>query len=164
VALLSLSGIKDVLPHELAHAHVGNLRLPTWLNEGVAQMVERRWKYDFEAELASHAKLFWRTRTLDRFWTGQAFHLPRVREEIAFAYVFAELLTREIRKVGEQAFREFLASADAQDAGEAGCKSVYGFGLSGWVQRLIGQGEWAPVPEAEVVTEEEEEDSSAEEP
>lgn len=154
VALQSLSGIKDVLPHELAHAHVGNLRLPTWLNEGVAQMVARRWKYDLTVEFQSYAKLFWRLRRLDRFWSGHSFHLPRVREEIDFSYMFSELLAREIRSLGEDDFRKFLASAHAKDAGEAACRSVYGFGLAVWAAKLLGEGDWGPVEEVEAVEEE----------
>jgi hypothetical protein len=144
VAIQSLSGIKEVLPHELAHAHVGNLPLPTWLNEGIAQMVARRWKYDFTAELGSNARLFWRTRGLDRLWSGEAFGVPRVGEETIFAYIFSELLVKEIRSLGEGDFRRFLLIAQREDCGEAGCKEVYGFGLKVWAQRLLGAGKWDP--------------------
>jgi hypothetical protein len=153
IALLSLSKIKDVLPHELTHAHVGNLPLPTWLNEGVAQLVARRWKYDLTAEFESHAKLFWRTRRLDRLWTAEAFDAPRVEEETDFAYLFSELLVKEIRRLGESDFRKFLAEANKSDAGEAACKSVYGFGLQVWAQKLLGPGDWGPLEEVEIVEE-----------
>jgi hypothetical protein len=154
VALASLSGIKDILPHELAHAHVGNLPLPTWLNEGVAQLVARRWKYDLGSEFQSHAKLFWRKRGLARFWNAEAYETPRVGEEMVFAYIFSELLVKEIRSLGESDFQRFLAVADAKDAGEGACRGVYGFGLGVWAAKLLGQGEWGPVAEAEIVEEE----------
>jgi hypothetical protein len=144
VALPALRTIRTVLPHELVHVHLGGLRLPVWLNEGVAQIVARRWKYDLTAELESEARLYWRTRGLEQFWSGDAWHAARTGEGVIFAYIFSERLTKDIRALGESDFKRFLNAADARDAGETGCREIYGFGLQVWVQKLLGAGEWTP--------------------
>jgi hypothetical protein len=144
VALPALRTIRTVLPHELVHVHLGALRLPVWLNEGVAQIVARRWKYDLTAELESEARLYWRTRGLQQFWSGEAWNAARPGEGVAFAYIFSERLTKDIRALGESDFKRFLNAADVRDAGEAACQQVYGFGLQVWVQKLLGAGDWTP--------------------
>src|SRR5436309_3169617 len=82
-----------------------------------------------------------------RRWGG------RVGEEKIFAYIFSELLAREISKLGKGEFTHFLAAAHAKDAGQAGCRQVYGFGLEVWVAKLLGEGNWAPLDEPEIVEE-----------
>jgi hypothetical protein len=167
VALPALRETRTVLPHELVHAHLGGLMLPTWLDEGVAQMVARRWKWDASAELGSHAKLYWRTRGMEKLWSGHAFSMPQTREEQVFAYVFTEMLAKEIKRTDEEAFRRFLQKANVEDAGDRACVEVYGFGLAEWVSRLIGEGNWTPRGGgggAEVVVELTEADEEQEEP
>jgi len=144
VALPALRTIRTVLPHELVHVHLGALRLPLWLNEGVAQIVARRWKYAMTAELELEARLWWRTRGLEQFWSGEVWHAARTGEGVTFAYIFSERLTKDIRALGEADFKQFLNTADARDAGETACQQVYGFGLQVWAQKLLGAGEWTP--------------------
>jgi elongation factor P--beta-lysine ligase len=81
---------------------------------------------------------------LEQFWSGEAWRSTRNPEAVAFAYIFSERLTKDIRALGEADFKRFLNTADARDAGEAACQQVYGFGLQVWVQKLLGAGDWTP--------------------
>ena len=62
-----------------------------------------------------------------------------------FAYHLAEALVRRLARDPE-AFREFVAHADGQDAGEAAAREYLGLSLAEPLEELFGPGDGAPAP------------------
>jgi hypothetical protein len=148
IAIDGLVGFKSVLVHELVHAHLASGPRPRWLEEGLAQHVERRLVTrqrlapgtTVRQELRSH----WRPRTLNGFWSGEAFRDARLHGSRPYAYQLAALLVSELASLSEPDLCRFALAARRDDAGAAASREVYGFGLEVWAGKVLGGGEWAP--------------------
>lgn len=149
VAICGLAGFKATLAHELVHAHLARPhRRPLWFEEGLAQHLERvlvvRQRLPAGPSERQDQRLFWRSRTLDEFWSGAAFHDDRADGPRDEAYRLAELIVREMAALGPTDLRRFAALAEREDAGHAASHHVYGFGLEVWAANVLGKGDWRP--------------------
>lgn len=148
--------IHQTLAHELTHAALSHLRLPQWIEEGLAQIAEHDVTGEgalFDVRRVRKQKDYWRTHGLDNFWAGEAFHSPDESQE--FGYQLAEILVRLLledfrpRWFGFDhrpldSLMAFLTSARRDDAGQAAAQENLGMTLGQLAARSLGPGNWEP--------------------
>lgn len=138
------SQAQAVLAHELAHALVGHLPLPLWLNEGVAQLSEMsvtgRDPCPYE-QLRETSDTYWDEETIQDFWSGHGFN--RQDEGPLHSYHLAKVLTGWLAK-DRKRFIPFLNEARFDDAGDAALRRHYGFSLGELASDYLGDGPWEP--------------------
>ena len=87
-------GLRQMLAHELTHNCVAHLRLPLWLNEGLAMKFQRaiagtnRPVLDYE--LKERHLAFWNPDNIQEFWSGISFQKPGNPNELS--YSLAEIM------------------------------------------------------------------------
>jgi hypothetical protein len=138
-----------VIAHELAHALLLGLPIPTWLNEGIAQLAEMKvtGRYRMDVDVIKETLgTFWTPETIQEFWRGCSFD----RQDYGHvqSYHLAFVLTRNLTQDMKRFFR-FVNEANAADAGEAALKRHYGFCLEELVADYLGEGDWRPCLPAE---------------
>lgn len=133
------------LAHELTHAHLSHLDLPTWLNEGFATTLEDT-LLGRGATLSSDAvkrhRGYWDESTIQGFWSGAGFRDPDGQE---LCYQLAKVLLRSLAKDYER-LAQFAFSAQRDDAGNGAFQAVFRRGLETLPAGLLGPGPWQPVP------------------
>lgn len=137
-----------VVAHELTHNVLRHLRIPAWLNEGLATTVEAVVMGDAafvvsKEDLDDH-RCHWSDGVIQEFWSGAAVHRPDDGSRLT--YDLARMAVRALSHDYPR-FRSFVVSADARDAGEAAAVQTYGCGLGGLIERFLGPGDWAPQPD-----------------
>lgn len=143
--------IRRTFAHELTHACLAHLGLPTWVEEGVCEVVSRRAADEdpvtFDAATRERHFAHWSWHGLDAFWDGTSFSRPDELQSLS--YVLAEMLVRRMNGHDPAALGRFLAAADAADGGESAARECFGVSLVAFVARLLGEGPWsAPTPKA----------------
>jgi len=141
-------GVERTVVHELTHDSLSHLPLPGWLDEGLATSVESQLMGDGgpvvrKEDLEDH-RLLWAEGGIQEFWSGDAVHRPDDRSRLAYplARMIVHVLSRDFPR-----FRRFVLLASYVDAGEAAAVEVFGRGLGGVVEQLLGSGDWAPRPD-----------------
>ena len=144
--------MQPVIAHELTHCLLSHLPIPAWLNEGLAVNTEesifphladpRRSLYLPHEIKAKHAA-FWNAETIQEFWSGKSF--LRSDDGNMLSYDLAKRIT-EVAARGEDAFRAFVLRADLRDAGLS-AEQWLGYPLEHLVIRMLGEGDWRPLPE-----------------
>lgn len=139
---------EPIAVHELTHACLAHLPIPTWLNEGLAVFMEEvlaGMGLEINSEVMADHQQFWSLNTIQTFWTGKSFHLAD--EGQGLSYHLSHLLTRNISK-DYQAFARFVNEANVMDAGADACIHHLGVSLGQLVGVALGDGEWEPSQEA----------------
>jgi hypothetical protein len=144
--------MQPVIAHELTHCLVSHLRIPAWLNEGLAVNTEQsifphladpsRSLYLPHEIKAKHAA-FWNGDTIQEFWSGKAF--LRSDDGSMLSYDLAKRITAVAAR-GEDAFRAFVMDAKARDAGLS-AEHRLGYPLEHLIILMLGEGDWRPLPE-----------------
>lgn len=134
----------DTLVHELGHVLLSHLGLPQWVEEGIVQQLARyvldQPPMEMYTEVSRSFAQAWHWHGLAAFWDGSAFSRP---DDLCWhAYQLAELMTRQMNRRDEAAFDQFVAEAQAADAGEAACRKHFGVSLIVLVEQLLGSGPW----------------------
>jgi len=146
-AINGVAGFKLTLLHELVHSHLSAPPRPRWLEEGLAEHLVRKLVTRQRAARGAIARqelrAFWSRRTLDAFWSGDAF---RDKAAVHQAYALADLLVFELAGLSEADLHRFAVEARREDAGATASKAVYGVGLEVWARNVLGEGDWAPKP------------------
>lgn len=148
-----LKDIESTIVHEITHGCLSHLRIPLWLNEGLAVNTEERLspgqtgRHSARQRDALHQK-FWNADTIQEFWTGHSFHRPD--EGNMLSYDLARLLVRHLSAEGPR-FVAFANAAQAADGGDDAARSALGVDLGKMVQALFrveesGQRHWSPDP------------------
>jgi hypothetical protein len=152
--------------HELAHDSLAHLRLPLWLNEGVAETLARAvapprpsvsqsiqdslfasaigWKppiiWD---ELAERHFGWWDSDRIQAFWAGTSFYEPGDASELS--YSLAEVLVNlASEKANPESFRGCLNAALQEDAGRDAFQQILGLDLGELAGKFLGPGKWRP--------------------
>lgn len=138
-------GLRQILAHELTHNCVVHLRLPLWLNEGLAMLFQgtvamtSRPLVDFE--LKERHLAFWNPENIQEFWSGISFHRPGDSNELS--YNLAEIvLNLLLEKEGD--WGTFLKEAQWGDAGQTAAMDYLGTDLGEVMATFLGEGDWRP--------------------
>jgi len=139
------SSIRRVLVHELVHNSVVHLRLPLWLNEGLAVVLDRAaavWRQTIlDHELRDRHLAYWNAGNIQKFWSGVSFGEPGDSNELS--YSLAEILVNLL--LGESnEFVAFLKQAHWEDAGQTAALDVLGADLGQTAATFLGDGNWRP--------------------
>lgn len=151
VVAADLSSIEPVIAHELTHRAVSHLRLPKWLDEGLAVNTEhkvagaRRLIYTPQELHAMHQK-FWNAERIQDFWSGRSF--DRTDEGNMLSYELARIMVGQLAAQW-QAFAAFVTSAKREDAGAGAAREHLDIRLGAYAAALLemnpGQA-WDPAP------------------
>ena len=138
----------QTLSHELAHNCLMTLRLPRWLNEGMANLLECGVSADrangLDADLAQEHFQFWNSENIQGFWKGHAFGNPDTsRLAYSLARILLALITQEKWNLSQ-----FVQHADHADAGEQAAEKHLGRTLGELAGLFLGPGDWMPKPKS----------------
>jgi len=145
---INMASAQHTLVHELTHNLLCHLRIPVWLNEGLAQMIERivkRRGFLMDRELANRHHHHWNETNIQAFWAGRTFKIPGDDSELS--YNLSEVLVGLLAEKGPK-FTEFIRTADWRDAGQDAAVSSLGQGLEEVVIGFLGPGDWRPQRQA----------------
>lgn len=138
-----LQSIEPTIVHELTHALLGHLPIPTWLNEGLAVNTEHRFYppatgshrggRDAALQHARHQK-FWGPAEIQQFWSGDSFHRTDQGNELS--YDLARILTAQFASDWPR-FTGFALEAHQSDGGAQAARDRLGMSLGGAVCALL---------------------------
>ncbi len=154
----------NAIVHELSHECVAHLELPIWLNEGVAQTLQRalappplptgqgeqhavflaaiNWRPPLMwDELAERHFAFWNEQNIHGFWAGTTFHEPGDPNELS--YSLAEVLVKLLLEKGSRVV-PMLQQARREDAGQNAALQVFDADLGALAATFLGPGNWRP--------------------
>ncbi|HAV60933.1 MAG TPA: hypothetical protein DCY13_01025 [Verrucomicrobiales bacterium] len=141
------------LVHELTHACLVHLPLPTWLNEALAMKMEAvicgGGAPPFDRELYDQHVRHWNGATIQQFWSGESWGLAG--DGFTLSYSLADILWRKIEvdlRPPKPVLIEFISKANSSDAGQAASRELFGVGLEDVVEDFLGPGQWMPAPES----------------
>ncbi|MGV3662089.1 MAG: hypothetical protein ACO1TE_18025 [Prosthecobacter sp.] len=155
--------VSSLLPsrlHELTHAILRVLALPTWLDEAIAMTVEDRlvpgspYAMDHVSPGSYHAmnhtmarrhRAYWNSSSIQAFWAGQSFWAPDDGQELS--YHLARFLFRALYQGGTISPAQvsaFVQAAQREDAGQEALREHVGLDLGEVLSHLLGGGAWAP--------------------
>jgi hypothetical protein len=143
--------LEQTLAHELTHVALCHLRMPQWLEEGLAQTVMRgvtgQAPLGVDEEAALRHRRYWAGHGLDAFWGGDGFSAPGDLQGLSYelAEILVRLLVEESRprwfgraREPQRRFLAFLRAASAEDGGEAAAREHLGCGLADLAARFLG--------------------------
>src|SRR5882672_4676168 len=137
--------IRRVLVHELVHLSVVHLRLPLWLNEGLAVVLDRAaavWRQTIlDHELRDRHLAYWNAGNIQKFWSGVSFGEPGDSNELS--YSLAEILVNLLLSQSQE-FEVFLKQAHWDDAGQTAALDVLGVDLGQTGATFLGESNWRP--------------------
>lgn len=154
VAQAYLNVLEPVIAHELTHSALAHLRLPRWLDEGIAVNSERRVAgaqppLHTPHELHAMHRAHWSAVRVQGLWSGESFF--RSDDDTLLSYELARIMVEQLSRQWE-GFAAFVhAAAHAPDAGAAAARSVLGVELGALAAALVeapcADG-WEPRPSA----------------
>lgn len=135
-----LLNIEPVIAHELTHSAVTHLRLPKWLDEGLAVNTERkiagsRGLLYTPHELDSMHRRFWNNETIQEFWSGRSF--DRADDGNLLSYDLARIVVEQVARNWDQ-FAQFVVAAKVEDAGASSAQTNLGLQLGAYAAALFG--------------------------
>jgi hypothetical protein len=140
---MDLQFTEHVLVHELVHNLLCHLPIPTWLNEGLATLIEQqslRRPFVLDEELVERHTEHWNAQNIQAFWAGASFGVPGDDSELS--YSLAWVLVKLLSEKGN--FRAFVANADWRDAGQNSASTVLNCDLGEIAGTFLGAGDWRP--------------------
>ncbi|MGI8907766.1 MAG: hypothetical protein ACR2IE_14895 [Candidatus Sumerlaeaceae bacterium] len=135
------------LMHELTHATLDPLDLPSWLEEGIIRTMERKLGRFGSAPMIDertqrqHVQ-FWNPKTIQEFWNGSSFSKPDPYSKLS--YSLAEILVANLLSINKKAFANFVRGAKQIDGGEAAACLSFQMGLGEVLCRFLGDKDWRP--------------------
>ncbi|MCL2871535.1 MAG: hypothetical protein FWF41_00895 [Betaproteobacteria bacterium] len=151
-----LSLIEPTIVHEMTHACLSYLPLPTWLNEGLAVNVEqaltksrvtRRDLDDMQETRQKHLS-FWGESEIQEFWSGASFY--RAGDINSLSYDLARILVEYLARDWER-FRQFALTAHWNDGGASAAREFLGVSLGALVASLLEKEDDAELFEPHVI-------------
>jgi hypothetical protein len=117
-----------------------------WLDEGVAQVIERivvaRDGFTIDNIQVEQHRMYWSPRKLQDFWSGCSFGQPDAGQRLS--YQLAEVLVRNLLQDHRPRFVDFLAHARQADCGEDAAREYLGMSLGNCAATFLGPGDWKP--------------------
>jgi hypothetical protein len=139
---------KQILVREMVCDVVSHLRLPSWLEEGLAAEFEREiagGRLDLDADLIERHRAHWNATNIQSFWAGTAFQGPGGEGVLSFS--LGRILVTLLSEKGP-AFIGFVKNAHREDAGDAAAERFLGQDLGEAAAVFLGPGDWRPNREA----------------
>jgi hypothetical protein len=144
IALPPSNGMQSVLIHELTHNRLSHLRLPLWVEEGIAVTMERRIggnnQGGLDRELNRKHRAYWSPETMAAFWNGNSFRNPE-GEISHLSYSLAEILI-DLMVQEFPNFMDFVGRADRKDAGQEAANETFDVSLNDIAAAFLGPGDW----------------------
>lgn len=143
IQMQDLLSAQHTLAHELLHNCMYHLDIPAWLNEGLAQAIERSLThrpYRLDHDMMDRHRTFWNSQNIQEFWLGKSFHDPQANE---LAYDLSEVLVQLLGQDWESLLG-FAEKADWRDGGQDAALRTLGKCLGETVGGLLGEGNWRP--------------------
>lgn len=145
-----LALVEPVIAHELTHAALSHLRLPLWLDEGLAVNTERRVSTPLPPVHTPHEMhekhlAFWGEEEIQQFWAGTSFQ--RTDDGNLLSYDLARILVEQFSRTSWDAFERFAADAHRDDAGARSAREHLGVDLGAAASALLGRSStaaWSP--------------------
>jgi len=145
--------VEPVIAHEMTHSAVAYLRLPRWLDEGLAVNTEQRlaggsYSHATAAQIRESHRQFWNEATVQAFWSGASFLTPGASNTLS--YELARLIVQQMAK-DWPAFTRFVLAARREDAGAASSHEHFSLDLGEYVRVFLEQpvsNAWSPSPDA----------------
>lgn len=145
--------IEPVIAHELTHGSLSHLRIPAWLNEGLAVNTERRLcppGAPLHTPRQMHEKhlQFWGAEDIQQFWSGKSF--LRSDDGNLLSYDLARIIVAQLSSDWPR-FRDFVLAADLADAGAQAAAEHFNIDLGAAACALLEQeitSDWSPEPGA----------------
>ena len=135
---------EHTLVHELVHNLLCHLAIPSWLNEGLACLIERqisRRPFAVDRELAERHMTFWNVKNIQEFWSGKSFDVPG--DESQLSYSLAEIIVILMSERAKN-FADFVQSAEWRDGGQDAALKILDMDLGDVVAGFLGPGNWRP--------------------
>jgi hypothetical protein len=144
-----LTAIEPVIAHEMTHSALAHLRLPTWLDEGLAVNTEHRLTGTPRLiytphELQRMHERFWGEGQVQQFWSGRSFHRPD--DGNLLSYELARILVQQLSR-DWPSFERFVLAVSQDDAGARAAREVLGIELGATVAALMQKPQaigWSP--------------------
>lgn len=147
-----LGAVEPVIAHELTHSALAHLRLPRWLDEGIAVNSERR-VAGAQPSLHTAPQLHvllrdhWNAAKVQRLWSGESF--LRADDDTLLSYELARILVEQMSRDWD-GFAAFVrAAAHATDAGGSAARDALGLDLGACAAALVEASSaegWSPQP------------------
>lgn len=143
--------MQPTIAHELTHALLAHLPIPTWLNEGMAvntehslfpQLAHPANQLYTPKEIERKHEAFWNAERIQEFWSGAAFH--RTDDGNLLSYDLAKKMVG-LAAHDHAAFVPFVLAAHRDDGG-AKADEHLGYPVGHLVEAVLGEGEWGPQP------------------
>ena len=133
-----------IVTHELVHNALFHLRVPLWLNEGLAQRIEQSLgnrSFKLDPDLVDRHREFWDAEKIQGFWAGTSFDKPGDSTQLSYSLgeILVELLAEDYA-----AFLEFVGEADWRDGGQDAAVRMLEMDLGEVVGGFLGPGVWRP--------------------
>ncbi len=137
---------EPIAAHEMTHALLAHLPIPTWLNEGMAVNMEAVICGTEPPRLTpavyrKHQAYWSKEQNIQHFWSGASFSNADAGQELS--YQLAQILVTNLSK-NYDSFVVFANSANEQDGGESAMQEIYHLSLGDLVASTLGEGDWAP--------------------
>jgi len=150
VPAADLHQIEPIIAHELTHSALAHLRLPRWLDEGLAVNTEIRLtgigiNGTPQKQLRERHLAFWGEKEIQEFWSGASFFRPDDGNELS--YELARILVAYLGKQWES-FSSFAKASQRSDGGAAAAQAALGVSLGTLACGLLEQdynSSWEPV-------------------
>lgn len=144
-----LTQIEPVIAHELTHSALAHLKLPLWLDEGIAVNTERRIAgtppgLHTPAEIDAMHRRFWSEAEIQQFWSGESFQ--RTDDGNLLSYDLARVMVEQMAR-DWKSFAAFARNARREDGGAASALQHLGIDLGAAASALTGKAVmagWAP--------------------
>lgn len=150
-----LRAIEPVIAHELTHSCLSHLRIPAWLNEGLAVNTEQRLcppppdtfgNRPSPQQMHARHQQFWGPTEIQEFWSGKSF--LRADEGNELSYDLARILVAQLAADWAR-FQPFVLAANRADGGDAAAIEHLGVPLADLAAALLEKPpgpQWAPDP------------------
>jgi hypothetical protein len=146
-----LATVEPVIAHELTHSALAHLRLPLWIDEGIAVNTEHKLAGSMGGlytpqEIRQKHLRFWGATEIQQFWSGESF--ARTDDGNMLSYDLARTLVEQFGKSWET-FELFVKHAQRIDAGAAAAAEHLSLDLGAYVCALFDKplsADWAPRP------------------
>ena len=134
-----LSLVEPVIAHELTHSAVAHLKLPLWLDEGIAVNTEHKLcgagpQPYTPQELRQMHLQFWTHERLQEFWSGESF--SRSDEGNTLSYDLARIIVEQTAR-DWQAFARFVQQAGREDGRAQAAAAQLGVDIEAYAQTLL---------------------------